>query len=453
MQNRRSLTGHIQKIALGTGIVALFAGMAFANPAPRVFNQIDVRGNERFRDQDVIVSSGLQTGVVLSQDDMIAAVEALEYTGEFEDVVITSERDTLVITVDETPSYSGGLSFGLGYDTTNGVFGVLGLSIDDAFGTQAQLRSNLFFAEEVQTLRFQLKSKNFWSEGVRGGVRAAYSNYEYDNTTFQFETAEVEPYLVFDAWNKGALELRYTFTRSDIKNVDAAASPIIQAEAGALNSSGLGFSFATGSPFFETENPVLDGWSLRFDQDFTGLGGDTKLSSSRLSLGARKRLSTSGFALRTSVEMGAVVGLGSGNDPRASERVSLGGAQLRGFERGTVAPRDVCLGCGAGGADQTTLLGGNYYAVARTDLLIPIFPARPEIETFAYFDVGSAWNVDTSVAPSGTLEDDKEWRRAIGIGASFDTQLGKFEAYYALDTDGAAFDKVQEFGLTFRTQF
>lgn len=452
MISKRTVTGGYKRILASLGIALLAAGTASANPQPRVFSQIDVRGNERFRDQDVIVSSGLQTGVLLGQEDLVAAVEALEYTGEFEDIVITSEDDTLIITVDEAPTYTGGLTFGLGYDTNNGVFGVAGLSIDDAFGTAAQLRGNLFFADEVQTLRFQIRSEDFWSEGTRGGVRASYGNYEYDNTTFQFETAKVEPYVVFDAWDRGAFELRYTFARSDIKNVDAAASPIIQGESGALNNSGVGFSFATGSSFFDAERPPLDGWSLRFDQDFTGLGGDTELSFSRLSLAARKQLSANGFAIRTRIEMGAVVGLGS-DAPRASERVSLGGARLRGFERGTIAPRDVCLGCGAGGADQTTLLGGNYYAVARTDVLIPIFPSRPEFETFAFFDIGSAWNVDTTTAPSGTLDDGKDWRRAFGIGASFDTQLGKFEAYYALDSDGNTFDEVQEFGLTFRTQF
>lgn len=452
MKKRRALPWVSQAITTSAAALALSAGLAVANPEPRVFNQIDVRGNERFRDQDVIVSSGLQTGVLLGQEDLVAAVEALEYTGEFEDIVITSDGDTLIVTVEEAPTYSGGLTFGLGYDTNNGVFGVAGLSIDDAFGTQAELRGNLFFADEVQTLRFQIKSEDFWSQDMRGGVRVSYGNYEYDNTTFQFETAKVEPYIVFDAWDRGALEFRYTFARSDIKNVDATASPIIQGEAGALNNSGVGFSFATGSSFFDAERPPLDGWSLRFDQDFTGLGGDTELSFSRLSLAARKQLSSNGFAIRTRIEMGAVVGLGS-DDPRASERVSLGGARLRGFERGTVAPRDVCLGCGVGGSDQTTLLGGNYYAVARTDLLIPLFPARPEFETFAFFDIGSAWNVDTATAPSGTLEDEKDWRRSIGIGASFDTQLGKFEAYYAVDTDGNAFDEVQEFGLTFRTQF
>lgn len=442
----------LKSILLSVCISAFGASFGVANPQPRVFNQIEIRGNDRFRDQDIIATSGLATGVPLGQEDLVAAVEALDYTGEFQDIEISSAGNTLIVSVKEAPNYTGGLTFGAGYDTDNGVFGVLGLSIDNAFDSNLKLRGNLFFAEEVQTLRFQVRSEDFWSEGIKGGVRVSYGNFEYDNTLYQFETAKLEPYVVFDVADTGIVELRYTYSRSDISNVDASASPILMSEEGSRDSSGIGFSFATGSSLLQSENRTLDGWSLRFDQDFTGLGGDTELSISKLSLAGRKRLTSGGLTLRTRIEVGAVVGRGSDN-PTASERFTLGGSRLRGFERGSVSPRDICAGCGAGGADVETILGGNYYAVARTDLLVPIFADRPEIETFAFFDIGTVWNVDTTTSPAGTLEDGQDWRRSFGIGASFDTELGKFEAYYALDADGTAFDEEQEFGLTFRTSF
>lgn len=241
----------------------------------------------------------------------------------------------------------------------------------------------------------------------------------------------------------GAVELRYTLGSSDIRKVNAAASPIIQSEAGRLTSSGVGFSFATGSAFDGVATDPLSAWSLRLDQDFTGLGGDTKFSTTKVSLAARRSFGQSGFAIRTRIEMGAVVGR-DGETPRASERFSLGGASLRGFERGTISPRDVCLGCAADGSDQNTLLGGNYFAVARTDVLIPVFRKAPQVETFAFFDIGSVWDVDTTTAAAGTLTDDCAWRSSYGIGASFDTQLGKFEAYVALGSDGENFDEEQE---------
>lgn len=426
--------------------------LAQSGLAPRVFDRIVVNGNDRFRDRDIIVTSGLETGIPLDENDLIAAYEALEATAEFDSVVIESQGATLVITVDETPGYSGGLTFGAGYDTDNGLFGAMGLALDDVGNSNLQIRSNLFFAKEAQTFFAVVRSEDFWSPGVRGGIRLNYGNYEYDNVTYDYRSGQIEPYLGFDIGAGAVGEVRLTVARRDITNVAATASPIIAAEAGARTSFGVGFSLSTGSEFMEAENGVLDGWLLRFDQDFTGLGGDTDLSTTKLTFAARKQLSPGGFAIRTNVELAAVVGTG-GDRPRASERFALGGSSLRGFERGTVAPRDICAGCGAGGADQVTLLGGNYYAVARTDVLFPIFPDRPELETFAFFDVGTAWNVDTATAPAGVLDDDRNWRRSFGIGASFDTELGKFEAYVALKTEGETFDEDLKFGLTFRTQF
>lgn len=421
-------------------------------PPPRVFETINVEGNERFRDGDVLATSGLKTGVLLGEDELVAAVQALEYTGEFEDVVITSSGDALTITVEEAPRYSGGLTFGLGYDSDVGAFGAAGLSLKDAIGVGTRLQGNLLVAEEAQTLRFQIRSKNFWSEGVRGGVRLAYENYEYDNTTYDYTLGKIEPYVVFDLRQQAALELRYTLASKEISDIDPLASPIIQAEEGRRTSSGVGFSIATGSSLLGNDNQFLDVWSLRFDQDFTGLGGDTDLSHTRLALFARKNFGASGFAFRTRIELGVVAGF-SDDKPRASERFTLGGASLRGFARGTVSPRDICTGCAVDGGDLETLLGGDRYAVMRSDLLVPLFPAHNAVETFVFFDVGSAWGVDTDTAPSGVLLDERTFRSSVGLGGSFDTPLGKFEAYVALAEDGEEFDESQAFGITFRSEF
>lgn len=439
-------------IMMSFSVIPAYAQQSASPPAPRVFDTIEVEGNDRFRDGDVIATSGLETGAVLGQTDLLAAVEALEYTGEFENVVIESGGSTLVISVEETPEYSGGLTFGLGFDSDTGVFGAAGLSVDNAFGKQTQLRGNLVLSKEAQTLRFQIRSENFWASDVKGGIRLAFENYEFDNTTYDYRLAKVVPYVAFDLNQKAVLELRYTLALKDISNVATTASPIIAAEAGRKTSSGLGFSLATSASLINAEKSPLDGWSLRFDQDFTGLGGDTDLSQSKLSLFARKTLSQNGFAVRTRLEFGAVTGLG-GDRPRASERFTLGGASLRGFARGTVSPRDICTGCGAGGGDQVTQLGGDYYAVMRTDVLVPIFKNRDRIETFAFFDTGSAWGVDTSTAPAGTLSDARNLRSAAGVGVSFDTQVGKFETYLALAQKGRQYDDKQAFGLTFRSEF
>ncbi|MBM7069427.1 BamA/TamA family outer membrane protein [Actibacterium sp. 188UL27-1] len=425
----------------------------FANPQPRTFADIDVRGNQRFRDGDVIATSGLRTGRPIGEPEIIDAVEALDFTGEFREVRIFSQGTTLVIEVDETPAYSGGLTFALGYDSDAGVVGIVGLNLDDPFGPGTVIGGDLNVAEEAQTLSLAYTSDNFWRDGLSGGVRLNVENFNYDNDAFDYRIAKISPYMNLALGPRAGAELRYTFAVDEISDVDGAASAILQDEAGNRTSSGVGFSVITGSePLTDATVAPRAAWSLRFDQDFTGLGGDTEISRSMLSFYGRAPITDNGWAVRTRVELGRVAGTGD-DAPTATDRFFLGGAALRGFERGTISPRDVCVGCAADGGDVITNLGGNQYAVARTDLLVPLFPSRPGLETFVFGDVGSVWSVESGVAPSGVLEDHQDWRSSYGVGAAFRTPLGIFESYYAVDTNGERFDETQKWGLTFRAEF
>lgn len=435
--------------------MALFLGVshaAVASPEPRVFNEIRVEGNDRFRDQDVLVTAGLSPGEEYGENDLRAAAQALEFTGEFRDVSLRSDGPILTIFVDEQPQYSGDLAFGLGFDSDSGVLGVLGFVLRDLHGPGTEYSGNATVAEEVQTVALAYKARNFWGPERSGGVQLGYENYDFDNDAFDFQIAALRPYYNFRLGRSIGGELRYTLTYDRIHNVDPAASNILQNEAGSRVSSAIGVSLITGSELLGRDGIGGSSWTVRFDLDISGAGGDTKLVASKLSLSGKIPLGTSGFALRSRVEAGSVQGY-SGENPVATDRFFLGGANLRGFERGTVSPRDVCFGCGPGGIDQVTNLGGDHFFVARTDLIVPLLPRLRSLETFIFGDVGTSWNVSTDFAPTGVLFDDVEWRSSAGIGLSIDTQLGQFESYYALATNGTAFDDESEFGITFRTDF
>jgi outer membrane protein insertion porin family len=430
----------------------LYSSPAWSSPEPRVFTEIQVVGNDRFKDQDVLVTAGIAPGEQLGEIELRSAVEALEFTGEFREVSITSQGSVLIITVREEPEYTGGLNFALGYDSDSGVLGVMGFVLRDVHGPDTEYRGDLSIAEEAQTLNLSYRAPNFWGDTRSGGVRFGYENYDYDNDLFDYQVATVSPYYNFKIGESVGAELRYSLSWDKIDNVDVGASNILITEAGSRVSSGVGISLITGSELLGRNGIGGSSWSLRFDQDFTGLGGDTNLSTTKLNFFGKMPIGGSGFAIRSRIELGKVSGRGSTN-PVATDRFFLGGASLRGFERGTISPRDVCVGCAPGGGDQVTNLGGNSFAVARTDILIPIFPESSLIETFIFGDVGSSWDVETSAAPTGTLISDRQFRSSAGIGLSIATQIGTFESYLALGTNGERYDETSKFGLTFRSEF
>lgn len=429
-------------------LVSFFAGTASVNaqttPGPRAFDRIIVTGNERFRDGDVLETAGLAPGTVYEESDLIAAVEALQFTGEFQTVRMFSNENVLTIEVIEEPEYSGNLTFGAGYDSDSGVFGSLGLRLNEALGAGSLFDGKLTFAGEFIEADASLSSDRFWGDGRAGGVHAHYYDYSYDDTLFDYSDAAISPFYGFQLGNGGTGEVRLTARMTEIGNVDPAASAIIQAEAGDRFVAGPGLSFRFGDTTDEGGS-----WAFRLDQDF--FFGDADLSRTRVAVSGRLPIYGGVFA-RTNIEFGTVSGL-NGSQPDAADRFTLGGSAMRGFARGGISPRDVCAGCGGGGANVVTDLGGNVYAVARTELVVPLFESMPELEPFVFADIGSVWNVDTAVAPSGTLFDDRELRRSAGIGLSMNTPVGRLSATYAFYIDGQPFDDQAELGLSFSGAF
>ena len=425
------------------GVCVLASSMLFAQTAPeaRVFTEIRVEGNERFRDGDILVTADLQPGVLYSEEDLRLAVENLDFTGEFKSVRIYSEGPILFIDVDEQPAAEGQLTFGLGVDSDSGVFGAVGLRVSDAFGIGAELRGELTVAEEFVDLGFSIYDPDLFSETVGGGVRFAYTEYDYDNTLFEYDRWSITPFITVETGSRSDLELRLSLSETQISDVDPAASAILQSEAGTLQTQALGATYRFGGI-----DRTIDtaSWGFALDAEVAGFGGDVKYTRAQARVAGFVPIGN-GFAIRSALELARIKGR-DGSQLRTTDRFFLGGSSLRGFERGEISPRDI------DGA-TTTELGGNSLAVLRTDFLVPLFPEERGVDTFIFADVGAVWDIESSVAPSGVLQDSRTYRHSAGIGASIDTSFGRFEAYFAFAADGRAEDEEQKFGLTFRSQF
>ncbi len=413
----------------------------------RVFEAVIVEGNDRFRDGDILATSGLEPGIEYSESDLIAATEALQLTGEFRRVRIFSDGPVLTIRVEEAPKTSGNLTFGLGFDSDIGAFGAAGLRLDDALGLSATVSADLLFSEEYARAGAGISVPNNWANvGTAHGVRFEYETFNYDNTLFDLSDLRGELFWQFAA-GPGAGEFKFLFGEAEVEDIDPLASPILQADSGSESYSGVGASYRVIS---EKNSP--HSWFANFDLEVLGISGDTEVARAEFSAGAEIPIGGNGFSLRTEFSTGRVWGL-SGDRPRAIDRFALGGTRLRGFERGTVTVREVCTGCGAGGSDVVTLLGGDRYSLLSAELVVPVFPKNDQLEAFVFADTGSAWSIDTSASPAGALFSDRDFRSSYGIGVSYEIGGGAIEAYWAIDSNGEAFDEEQAFGLASRFEF
>jgi outer membrane protein insertion porin family len=408
----------------------------------RVFTTIAVTGNERFRDGDIRATADLQPGVPYTEADLISAVEALEFTGEFKTVRIFSSGETLTISVDEEEDYTGNLTFGLGGDSDIGIFGTIGLTLENVLGGKS-VSADLTYAEQVVIGRASISSDQFWPGERAGGVRLEYAKYDYDNTLFDFETASIQPFVQFGDASDGLVgEFRLTALHTDISDIDGFASSILQAEAGDRFVAGPGVSA-------QWSGSGTSPWNIGLSVDV--FGGEAQFAQATLAF-SKSIPFVASSVLRTRGRLGAVEGFG-GDNPTAVDRLTLGGTSMRGFARGGVSPVDECLGCGAAGENVVTRLGGERFAVLQTDLLFPTVSERLPFTPGLFFDVGSVWNVDTPTAASGVLIDDIKWRSSAGIAATAQTSFGDFSASYAITTNDEDFDDTQKFTLSFTSEF
>lgn len=420
--------------------LALAASMAEAAPEPRVFATVEVIGAERFEEEDVLATSGLRPDVALGEAELRGAVEALEATSEFEDVRIRSRGDALIVEVDEQPAYEGRLSFGAGYDTDIGALASAGLALRDPFGPGTALEADALVAERLSRASATALAGVPSRPGLAWGLRAKITRRDLEGADFQLDEAALSPFARLALGPRRSLELRYVLASDDIRDVAPEASPILRAEAGSQLSSGVGATLRAASP--DGPGPR---WAVSLSLDVTGLAGDTNLATARLRASGSTPLGGTGLALRSTLEAGAVAGLG-GDDPRASDRFALGGTALRGFEPATIGPRDVARG-------RSTLLGGDRFAVSRNDLVLPSPRVLPALRPFLFADVGTAWGLDVAIEPAGRVSDGPDWRGSAGVGAGLSPGRGRLEAYHALLTRGGMGDEERRFGLAYRVSF
>lgn len=430
-------------VQISSAIVCVYCISAAAQETSetRVFEAISVTGNDRFSDQDVLATAGLNVGQPLTRIDLELAVEALEFTGEFEDIAINALGNTLVISVKETPAYSGDLTFGLGYDSDSGLIGVAGLTLEDIFASGVDLNGQATVSDQSQGASLEITHDALFGNEASVGLRLTYDSYDFDNDLFGYERFSIGPFVTVPVGEDGTLELRYAFVRDDLRSVDPSASGILQAEAGERDGSVIGATFKTSGRDPETQLR----WGAQISQDFSGLGSDNSFSRTEGRLDASVPIAQTGFALRTTLEFGAIR-TDDDAGARATDRFTLGGTAMRGFERGGISVRDI-------NGNVETSLGGETYAVARTDLVLPVFKDREGVDAFIFADVGNVWNLSDVSAADGEVDVDGKWRQSAGVGVSLSTNLGRFEAYYAAQTEGLDADIDQSLGLAFRVQF
>ena len=228
----------------------------------------------------------------------------------------------------------------------------------------------------------------------------------------------------------------YTLKRDKIHDIDPSTSRFIQAQEGKYTTSMLGQAFQYDK-LNDRLNPT-DGYRIRFDMDFYGLGGDTKHLQTEFKAMSFYKVFEDIIASNF-LEIGYIMPI---NDVKINNRIFLSGDQIRGFKNHGIGPRDSISG---------DALGGEQYIVLRNEITLPLgLPEELGVNGLIFIDAGTL----TKTSEAGeTVQDEVKLRASTGLGFSWLSPFGPVKFYLSKALIKENYDKTEIFRFSFGTTY
>lgn len=414
---------------------------------PVYLNRILVTGNTKTRDKVVRREITAAEQELFTGDKIKKSRDALQRSGYFEDVQLTtrkSERpDTVDLLVDIKEAPTGTFSIGAGYSSGDQFVFSTSIAERNLFGRGQKVSANFdigslrqdfilsftepYLYDRPLTLGFdafntQREFSDFTSRKTGYGTRTSYP-MKYFGLPFFRRSADGrvnEASRDANSQQDSLLEylrggLDYSLTREKISDIEPEATAAIQAEEGVSWTSSVtpNLSYDSRDHFFSP----TEGTHSTLALEYAGLGGDNRF----LKADGRTRwyyplLKDPQWGGNYVLSLGGTVGYGIGFIERASgkknlplfERYFPGGINsVRGFKERSLGPRE--------GSDA---IGGDKQVILNAELLFPILE-QYGLRGVTFFDMGQAFSESESIDPG-------QLRRSIGFGARWLSPFGPF---------------------------
>ena len=412
---------------------------------PRVYvERIDITGNVRTLDAVIRREFALAEGDAFNTALLRRTQQRIRSLGFFESVNVNtrpgSAADRVIIEVEVREQSTGELSFGAGYSTTDGLLGDIRLSERNLLGRGQEAEARLTVSGRRQDIEFSFTEPYFQERDLAVGfdIFARRTDYQ-DESSFNERNIGFTVRAAYPLTENWRHTVRYTLRQDEILDVDDDASPYIKQEEGdEVLTSQIGWTFlydVRDQRFLPNE-----GYVIRLDQDFAGLGGDSKFFRNELRAEYFYSLFTD-VVLDLSVSGGYIFGWG-GDDVRLANRFFLGGSSLRGFQFSGIGPRD---------ENTDDALGGNLYYVGSAEVRFPIgLPEELRVFGRAFVDAGTLTQIDLS-GPG--LVDSGNLRVGAGVGLSWLSPFGPLAIDVAQAVVKDDLDQTETFRVSFGTRF
>ncbi len=425
----------------------------------RVFiERIDIRGNNRTLDRVIRRQFNVVEGDAFNAREVRDAEDRIRGLGYFEtatvDVQEGSSPGRALVSVEVEETSTGSLNLGGAFSTSEGLTAQVSIVERNFLGRGQTVSAAVAASTENQNVTFGFVEPALFDRDLLAGFNIYYRSTNFDEQSFKTSNVGFEPRIGFPLSENGRFIIRYQLSNDDIFDVRDDTSLIIFNEQGALTTSALAFTY-----IYDRRNSVVDptaGFVFTLNQEFAGLGGDTRYSKTRGTLRGFTSFFEEALILSATLEGGYIY---SQNGTRITDRFNAGGDSFRGFARNGIGPRDVC-GVGECVPDfQKDLsvdeaVGGNIFSILRLDASFPLgIPDEYGIYGGVFSDIGSLWGLDDNQGSMGPVDDNFELRSSVGVSLFVETPFAPLRFNYAWPIQRVDTDVLERFRFTIQTRF
>ena len=404
-------------------------------------DRINISGNVKTNDDVIRRELTFVEGDAYNSSKIKASERHIRGTGLFDNIEIKIDEmvgtNKTEVDVGVTERSTGQFTVGAGFSSLDGAIGSIGIKESNLFGEAKELSLNLGLSTRKSEIDLSFTDPYFLNKDLAAGIdifnirrnQKTYSGYKHNIIGFKLRTG-------FEIIDDLRYFSSYTLKRDKIHDIDNDTSIYIQAQEGKRVTSVIGQALQYDE-LNDRINPT-DGYRVRFDVDYFGLGGDSEHILTELKIANFLRI-TDGVILGNFLEGGYIASI---KEVKINDLFFLNGDQLRGFKNLGVGPRD---------SSTSDSLGGEVYYVNRNELTFPIgLPDDLGIGGLIFADIGTVYNTSSS---GSNIRDESSLRASAGIGLSWLSPFGPVKFYLSKAILKENYDKKEIFRFSFGTTY
>ena len=415
-------------------------------PSRRAYvRQLNVAGNSRTRDEVVRREFRQFEASWYDADKIRLSRDRVDRLGFFKDVSIETREvpgtpDQIDLTVNVVEKPTGSLSLGAGYSSGDGLGLSFGIKQENAFGSGNSLGVQVNTSKINRAVIFSTTDPYFTTDGVSRTIDV------YHRITSPFQ----DPNFYKLVSTGGSLRFGVPFTESDTVYFGLGVENTRIVAGTSLPTSYLDYANQFG--YSSTAVPLTVGWARdRRDSALApnsgvyqrangewGVGGDVRYLRATYQYQQYFPFSKQ-FTGAFNAELGLGRGVGERPFPLFKNFFGGGLGSVRGFEQGSLGPRDGITDIALGGTKKVNI---------NAELLFP-FPGAGNDRTlrlYGFFDIGNVFSADEKISFSAM-------RTSTGIGVSWISPVGPLRLAVAKPLRTFAGDRIQTLQFQIGTSF